>query len=758
MRLKANQKVGPWILLSLLGKGGNGEVWESKHDDGSVAAVKCIKSQKPTSEPYQRFVNEVKIQQQLTAVPGLLPLIGAYLPHKPSDADPAWLAMPIAQGIKSFLGDSPKLEEVIEVIAGIAETLALLAEKGISHRDIKPGNLYVYQGRASIGDFGLVDFPDKEALTEPGKTIGPRNFLAPEMLSYSETVDGRLADVYSLAKTLWVLATGQTFPPPGEQRLDTPQMLLRTWVLHPRAFRLDPLIERATKHDPQSRPMMTEFRDELRAWLNPGTTQTESMDLSAITKRIADAVSSTKQSVERRSQQIALAQAAVRKLEEGLALVNRQLDQAKPDNGSIGLNIVFDTTGVGIRCESQSIWREGRCIVLSAPDKQAPFLWSGVGAVLYDNDELCLVAAHILVMQGNYSQSQLLWWDAKWVHLGSSLEDRAISELKSGLLNNLSNALSLYAEAAEQIHVQGRVNLTSISRSVWQPASDIRMPRSYFGAASLGDEIFIAGGINERGEELASVEKYNPKTDQWEECASLSSPRTGLALAACNQKLYAVGGFRTANGGYLNTVEEYDPIRGTWDERASMPTARQFFALVAGGDGNLYAIGGTSHPGNGASIIHSEIEKYSPFTDEWQAMATMPTKRYNLGAVATTDGKIYVAGGREIEGCSYAQLEEYDLVKNTWTKRANMYVARNDHGIALASNGKVYVLGGGSFSQVVEVYSPKENSWKPWHSLSFGRTATKAVTVGNKVYILGGQIPSGLCRTVEWTMLDNGNC
>lgn len=761
MRLKANQKVDSWRLIRLLGKGGNGEVWESEHDDGSLAALKIIKSQRPNSEPYKRFVNEVKIQQQLGVVTGLLPLINAYLPERPSDDNPAWLAMPVAQSLKEFLGKEPELEKVVGAIADIADSLALLAGQGISHRDIKPGNLYVYQSRASIGDFGLVDFPEKDALTEPGKTIGPRNFLAPEMLSYSVDVDGRAADVYSLAKTLWVFATGQTYPPPGEQRLDTPQMLLRAWVLHPRAFRLDPLIERATRHDPQSRPTMLEFRDELRAWLYPAATQTDSVDLSLITKRIADAVSSTQRSVDKKGQQIALAQEAVNKLEEGITLINQQLDQARPDNSGIGINIVLDKTGIGVRCESQSIWRESRSIVLNAPDNQAPFLWTGIGGVLYENEELCLVAAHILVASGDHSKTQLLWWDAKCVRPGSSVEDQAIGELKRGLLINLPNVLNSYAEAAEQIHVQGRANLiTNAFGSIWQPVTDIRVRCAHFGAAVLGDEIYIAGGVKEGGEELATVEKYSPTSDRWEACASLPSPRTGLALAACGGKLYAVGGFSSRGGGFLNTVDEYDPVRETWEGRSSMPTARQFLGLTAGSDGHLYAVGGTSHPGTGSSIIHSEMERYSPATDEWQVLPNMLTKRYNLGAVGTTDGKIYVTGGREFEGCLYTQLEEFDLVKNNWTKRANMFSGRNDHGTVLAKDGKIYVLGGvgsGGFSQVVEVYNPKEDSWAPWHSLSFERTAIKAVIVGNKIYILGGQNRTGLGTTVEAAIIDNGS-
>jgi serine/threonine protein kinase len=51
--------------------------------------------------------------------------------------------MPIATKIKVALGDDPALETVIEAIAAISDTLAALAAEGISHRDIKPDNLYI---------------------------------------------------------------------------------------------------------------------------------------------------------------------------------------------------------------------------------------------------------------------------------------------------------------------------------------------------------------------------------------------------------------------------------------------------------------------------------------------------------------------------------------------------------------------------------------------------------------------------------------
>jgi hypothetical protein len=128
-------------------------------------------------------------------------------------------------------------------------------------------NLFRHCDRWTVGDFGLVDYPDKESLTDTGERLGPYHYLAPEMLTEANRADGRRADVFSLGKTLWVLATGQRVPPPGELRADNNQMNIQAYQAAPRVHQLDSLIERATRHDAATRPTMSEFAAELRAWL-----------------------------------------------------------------------------------------------------------------------------------------------------------------------------------------------------------------------------------------------------------------------------------------------------------------------------------------------------------------------------------------------------------------------------------------------------------------------------------------------------------
>jgi serine/threonine protein kinase len=276
-------QVGPWVLISPLGQGGNAEVWRARRDGEPERAVKILLDRRPAAIPYQRFRREIETLRNIGERPDVVPMLDWNLPESPSRTDRAWMAMPIAIPIRDAL-TGQSLETVVEAIAG---SLVDLAEQhGLAHRDIKPGNLYTHTDSWAVGDFGLVDLPGADTLTEEDRVIGPANFVAYEMMVEANTADSHLADVYSLAKTLWVLATEQTWPPPGHQPQSNPQQSVGAFRAHPRADALDRLIDRSTL-DPAQRPSLRAFADELQAWLaTPVMSNPENFDLTDLAARL----------------------------------------------------------------------------------------------------------------------------------------------------------------------------------------------------------------------------------------------------------------------------------------------------------------------------------------------------------------------------------------------------------------------------------------------------------------------------------------
>lgn len=268
MQFKQGEMIGPWQVSSKIGQGGNGVVYEAT-DGKRIAAVKVL-SQTKNSKRVSRFSDEIRAMQVCHGLPGVLPLYASFLPAE-NDKQPPWLAMALAVPLINALGSAPKFEQVIASIKGVAAALVSVHAIGISHRDIKPNNLFHFDGIWAVGDFGLADFDGKESETALMEKVGPIYYIAPEMLNGAAAADGKAADVYSLAKTMWVLGTGQRYPQPGHQLASTFAMTISAYTDHPRAALLDKLIDCSTRFDPAERPTMQQFLHEIEAWIAPST-------------------------------------------------------------------------------------------------------------------------------------------------------------------------------------------------------------------------------------------------------------------------------------------------------------------------------------------------------------------------------------------------------------------------------------------------------------------------------------------------------
>ena len=221
----------------------------------------------------RRFYDEAVNMHRMNGTPGILPVwdIDETRPGKPR-----WYAMPRARLLADALGDDATLRDVVEHVSFLADVLAHLADEGTYHRDVKPANLFWWDERPVLADFGIAAWgvadshPRRASPTRRGEKLGPANFIAPEMRHNRPADRGKHADVYSLAKTLFVLALPGRgpYPPDGTHRADSEEFSL--WETGGGRHTLAPLrhvLEAATEFDPNRRLSMADFRDELQAWL-----------------------------------------------------------------------------------------------------------------------------------------------------------------------------------------------------------------------------------------------------------------------------------------------------------------------------------------------------------------------------------------------------------------------------------------------------------------------------------------------------------
>ena len=302
-------------------------------------------------------------------------------------------------------------------------------------------------------------------------------------------------------------------------------------------------------------------------------------------------------------------------------------------------------------------------------------------------------------------------------------------------------------------HFQSSASELSQVESDWYSARNISTPRSEITASSVGENIYVIGGFNTEGEALDIVEVYSVLNDSWKKVAPLPQALQHSAAASYKGKLYVVGGFTSDAVEWIptNKLFIYDPVKDEWKEGKSMPTPRGgLTALFV--DGILYAIGGQQSSDIEVSEILNANEAYDPGKNSWTSKASMPTARHHI-ASAEVGGKIYVVGGRTAANSSMINLnvnEMYDPQKDAWTSLPSMPSKRS--GIAAASvNDTIYVFGGedagGANPKTYnnnDKYNALTGSWLSEESIPTSRHGLAAVSIGDKIFVLGGGPQAGL--------------
>ncbi|MET3689511.1 serine/threonine protein kinase [Priestia megaterium] len=272
---KKHHLIGKYIggtkIVGFLGRGGNAEVFKVTDGRGNMLAMKLLKvhNGKAFEKKYSRFKDEIEVViKHQTTIKGIIPIINSYLPNKPDLENRPWYTMPIAMPISKWMKEIRTTDEIIGCIQSLSLLLDELHNNNIVHRDIKPSNIYLYNNIWCFGDFGLVDYPDKQDLTTTFESVGPKSTIAPEMKRDAKNSDGKKADIYSLAKTLWVLLTGKELGFDGQYSHSDPMISLNTFRNDEFLITLHQLLEKSTSTSPNERPTAIQFYQSLSTYIN----------------------------------------------------------------------------------------------------------------------------------------------------------------------------------------------------------------------------------------------------------------------------------------------------------------------------------------------------------------------------------------------------------------------------------------------------------------------------------------------------------
>ncbi len=203
------EHVGPYRVISELGRGGVGVVYLATRDDdpaGTLVALKTLRGGSLSSGTVlRRFLAERRILATLDH-PHVARLLEAGI--TPDGAPYFAMAYSPGGSLADRLAGRPlPVTESLRVARQLAEALSAAHAVGIVHRDVKPANvLFTAAGDVQLTDFGIAKLLDHDS-TQSGTLLGTPAYLAPEQLR-GGAVDHR-ADLWALGVTLYQMLAGR---------------------------------------------------------------------------------------------------------------------------------------------------------------------------------------------------------------------------------------------------------------------------------------------------------------------------------------------------------------------------------------------------------------------------------------------------------------------------------------------------------------------------------------------------------------------
>src|SRR5258707_1157330 len=202
-------RIGRYRLSARLGAGGMGVVYLGTARDGSLAAIKVLRSELADDAEFRaRFRREVAALERVSGICTVRVIEADTESDRPFLTTEYAAGPTLAEHVRDFGPLAPPM--LYGLATGLAEALTAIHAAGIVHRDLKPGNVLLTRDGPKVIDFGIAQALDFTSVTRTVLSVGSPGFMAPEQVRGQA---GQPADVFAWALTVAYAASGQ--PPFG---------------------------------------------------------------------------------------------------------------------------------------------------------------------------------------------------------------------------------------------------------------------------------------------------------------------------------------------------------------------------------------------------------------------------------------------------------------------------------------------------------------------------------------------------------------
>lgn len=273
--------------------------------------------------------------------------------------------------------------------------------------------------------------------------------------------------------------------------------------------------------------------------------------------------------------------------------------------------------------------------------------------------------------------------DLKWITLAPAPTER--TEVAAAAVGEDIYVVGGFVDGGGTV---ATVEIYNTADDRWRIGPDLPVPVNHGIADSFNGVVYVFGGYEGPGLDAASDRAFAFQAGRWREIAKMPEVRAAAGAATVGDRIYIAGGVGPGASGLAETMMVFNPSAGAWSTEPGVPTLREHLGVGGGRDSVLVA-------GGRAPTNLATLEIYDTATRQWTTpprVPDMPTARGGIAAALVSSRFLVAAGGEAAS--TFDEAEAFDLENGEWIALPPMPTARHGLGV-VAIDSRLYVIAGG---------------------------------------------------------------